>query len=65
VNSGLVADERGWRCGAVVCLQKTGHGGTIEGHMSDTVANSQAVQASFKADNSCFSAASAFPGAPP
>jgi len=59
-----VAGERGWRCGAVVCLQKTGHGGTIEGHMSDTVANSQAVQAGFKADNSYF-LPPAFPGVHP
>jgi hypothetical protein len=49
-----VAGERGWRCGAVAGRQKTGHGETSEGHMSDTVANSQAVQASFKADNSYF-----------
>jgi hypothetical protein len=40
--------------GAIVYLQKTGQGGTIEGHVSDTVLNSQAVQASFKANNSYF-----------
>jgi hypothetical protein len=40
--------------GAIVYLQKTGQGGTIEGHLSDTVLNSQAVQTSFKATNSYF-----------
>jgi hypothetical protein len=40
--------------GAIVYLQKTGQGGTVEGHVSDTVLNSQAVQASFKANNSYF-----------
>jgi hypothetical protein len=40
--------------GAIVYLQKTGQGGTIEGHVSDTALNSQAVQASFKANNSYF-----------
>jgi hypothetical protein len=40
--------------GAIVYLQKTGQGGTIEGHVSDTVLNSQAVQTSFKANNSYF-----------
>jgi len=45
---------------AIVCQQKTGQGRTVEGHASDTVLNSQAVQASFKADNSC-SRPQAFP----
>ena len=40
--------------GAIVYLQKTGQGGTVEGHLSDTVLNSEAVQASFKATNSYF-----------
>jgi hypothetical protein len=40
--------------GAIVYLQKTGQGGSIEGHVSDTVLNSPAVQASFKANNSYF-----------
>jgi len=40
--------------GAIVYLQKTGQGGTIEGHLSDTALNSQAVQASFKATNTYF-----------
>jgi hypothetical protein len=33
---------------------ETGQGGTIEGHVSDTVLNSQAVRVSFKANNSYF-----------
>jgi len=40
--------------GAIVYLRKTGQGGTIEGHVSDTVLNSQAVRVSFKANNSYF-----------
>ena len=40
--------------GAIVYLQKTGQGGTIEGYVSDTVLNSQAVRVSFKANNSYF-----------
>jgi hypothetical protein len=59
-----VAGERGWRCGEVGCLQKTGQDGTIEGHVSDTVPNSHAVQASFKAGNSYF-LPPAFPGVHP
>ena len=50
--------------GAIVHLLKTGRGGTIEGHVSDTVLNSHAVEAAFQADNSYF-LSQAFPeGAP-
>ncbi len=40
--------------GAIVHLQKTGQGARIEGHVSDTVLNSQAVRASFAASSSYF-----------
>ena len=40
--------------GAIVHLQKTGQGGSIEGHVSETVLHSQAVQASSAAHNSHF-----------
>ena len=40
--------------GAIVHLQKTGQGARIEGHVSDTVLNSQAVRASFAANSSYF-----------
>ncbi len=40
--------------GAIVHLQKTGQGGSIEGHVSDTVLNSKAVQSCFMANNSYF-----------
>ena len=50
--------------GAIVHLQRTGQGGRIEGHVSDTVLNSQAVQASFRANNSYF-LAQAFPEGSP
>ncbi len=50
--------------GAIVYLQQTGQGGRIEGHVSDTVLNSQAVQASFRANNSYF-LAQAFPEGSP
>jgi hypothetical protein len=38
--------------GGLVYLQKTGQGGTVQAQVSNTVLNSQAVQASFKANNS-------------
>lgn len=50
--------------GAIVHLQKTGQGGTIEGHVSDTVLNSQAVATSFAAHNSYF-LSQAFPEGSP
>ncbi len=50
--------------GAIVHLQQTGQGGGIEGHVSDTVLNSQAVQASFAANNSYF-LSQAFPEGSP
>ena len=37
--------------GGIVHLQKTGQGGTINGHVSDTVLNSQAVAAAAFASN--------------
>ena len=40
--------------GAIVYLQKTGQGDSIEGHVSDTVLNSQAVATSFATNNSYF-----------
>jgi hypothetical protein len=40
--------------GALVYLQKTGQGGSIEAQVSDTALNSQAVQASFRANSSYF-----------
>jgi hypothetical protein len=50
--------------GAIVHLQQTGQGGSIEGQVSDTVLNSQAVQASFTANNSYF-LSQAFPEGSP
>jgi hypothetical protein len=50
--------------GAIVCLQKTGEGGTIGGHVSGTVLNWQAVQANFKANN-IFLLPQAFPEGSP
>lgn len=50
--------------GAIVYLQKTGPGGSIEGHVSDTVLNSQAVQASFSTNQSYF-LSQAFPEGSP
>ncbi|MGB8907784.1 MAG: vanadium-dependent haloperoxidase [Candidatus Cybelea sp.] len=50
--------------GAIVYLLKTGQGGTIEGHVSNTVLNSQAVQSSFAANNSYF-LSQAFPEGSP
>lgn len=50
--------------GGIVYLMKTGQGGTIEGHVSDTVLNSQAVQSSFTANNS-YLLSQAFPEGSP
>lgn len=50
--------------GAIVYLQKTGKGGTIQGHVSDTVLNSNAVAQSFAANNSYF-LSQAFPEGSP
>jgi hypothetical protein len=50
--------------GGIVHLMKTGQGGTIQGHVSDTVLNSQAVQRSFTANNSYF-LSQAFPEGSP
>lgn len=50
--------------GGIVHLQKTGQGGTIQGHVSDTVLNSKAVQESFAANNSYF-LSQAFPEGSP
>ena len=50
--------------GGIVYLQKTGQGGSIEGRVSDTVLNSQAVQASFRANDS-YLLSQAFPEGSP
>jgi hypothetical protein len=50
--------------GAIVHLQKTGKGGTIEGHVSNTALNSQAVATSFATNNSYF-LSQAFPEGSP
>ena len=50
--------------GAIVHLAKTGLGGTIQGHVSNTVLNSQAVQSSFSVNNSYF-LSQAFPEGSP
>ena len=50
--------------GGIVHLMKTGQGGSIEGHVSNTVLNSQAVQSSFAANNSYF-LSQAFPEGSP
>ena len=50
--------------GAIVHLQKTGQQGTIEGHVSNTVLNSQAVATSFATNNSYF-LSQAFPEGSP
>ena len=50
--------------GAIVHLQKTGQGRSIQGHVSDTVLNSQAVQSSFAANASYF-LSQAFPEGSP
>jgi hypothetical protein len=50
--------------GAIVHLMKTGQGGSIQGHVSNTVLNSQAVQSSFTANHSYF-LSQAFPEGSP
>ena len=50
--------------GAIVSLQKTGHGGSIQGHVSNTVLNSQAVEQSYATNNSFF-LSQAFPEGSP
>jgi hypothetical protein len=50
--------------GAIVYLQKTGQTGTIDGHVSNTVLNSQALQGSFAANKSYF-LSQAFPEGSP
>lgn len=50
--------------GAIVHLLKTGQGGTIQGHVANTVLNSQAVQSSFAANNSYFLSQSFPEGSP-
>jgi hypothetical protein len=50
--------------GAIVHLMKTGQSATIQGHVSNTVLNSQAVQSSFAANNSYF-LSQAFPEGSP
>ncbi len=50
--------------GGIVYLQKTGQGDSIEGHVSDTVLSSQAVQANFRANNS-YLLSQAFPEGSP
>lgn len=50
--------------GAIVHLLKTGQGGSIEGHVSDTVLNSQALASSFAVNNS-YLLSQAFPEGSP
>jgi hypothetical protein len=50
--------------GAIVNLMKTGRGGTIQGHVSNTVLNSAAVNSSFTANNS-YLLSQAFPEGSP
>jgi hypothetical protein len=50
--------------GAIVFLQKTGKGGTIQGHVSNTVLNSKAVADCFTANNS-YLLSQAFPEGSP
>ena len=50
--------------GAIVHLQKTGHGTSILGHVSDTVLDSKAVQSSFAA-NASYLLSQAFPEGSP
>ena len=50
--------------GAIVHLMKTGQGGAIQGHVSNTILNSQALQSSFTANNSYF-LSQAFPEGSP
>jgi hypothetical protein len=51
--------------GAIVHLQKTGQGGTIQGHVSNTVLNSKALQASYAANNHSYFLSQAFPEGSP
>ncbi len=52
--------------GAIVHLQKTGQGGSIQGHVSNTVLNSQALQASYAAtSNTSYLLSQAFPEGSP
>ena len=50
--------------GAIVHLMKTGQSGSIQGHVSNTVLNSQAVQSCFTTNNSSF-LSQAFPEGSP
>jgi hypothetical protein len=51
--------------GAIVHLMKTGQDGSIQGHVSDTVLNSKAVQSSFAANNGSYFLSQAFPEGSP
>ncbi len=52
--------------GAIVHLQKTGQGGSIQGHVSNTVLKSQALQASYAAtSNTSYLLSQAFPEGSP
>jgi hypothetical protein len=51
--------------GAIVHLLGTGQGGTIQGHVSNTVLNSNAVQASLAANSGSFFLSQAFPEGSP
>jgi hypothetical protein len=51
--------------GAIVHLMKTGLAGSILGHVSNTVLNSQAVQSSFTANSSSYFLSQAFPEGSP
>jgi hypothetical protein len=51
--------------GAIVHLMKTGQAGTIQGHVSNTVLNSQAVQDSFVANQNSYFLSQAFPEGSP
>jgi hypothetical protein len=51
--------------GAIVHLMKTGQGGSIQGHVSNTVLNSQAVQSSFTTNNNSYFLSQAFPEGSP
>jgi hypothetical protein len=51
--------------GAIVHLQKTGQGGSIEAQLSNTVLNSQAVAASYAANGNSYFLSQAFPEGSP
>ena len=51
--------------GAIVHLLKNGQGGTIQGHVSDTVLNSHAVATSHAANNNSYFLSQAFPEGSP